>query len=97
MSWLARVFTINMHDYLFGKPQQKMRFNKKALAHCIEYLDNLIAVVQKECAGYEIKNTSIFIVVDHIKEECKIKLIDFCNVYRYNDETKRDEGFIWGL
>ena len=36
-------------------------------------------------------------MVDHLKQECVIKLIDMSFVDCYTDLKKRDKGFIFGL
>lgn len=94
--WVTRLFMKNVHDFMYVKPQPKIEMNHKALNECISYIDQLIDFLRKK-AFTDIKNSSIYILVDHINDECVIKLIDMSYVDFYTDETERDEGFIFGL
>ena len=51
----------------------------------------------KEECYFDIKHTSLYIVVDHVNDDCIIKLLDFSYVEEYEDQDQRDEGFIFGL
>ena len=47
--------------------------------------------------NYEIRATSLFIVIDHSTNKCEIKLIDMTSVCEYENTNHRDAGFIFGL
>ena len=36
-------------------------------------------------------------MIDHVKDECIIKLIDMSYIEYYVDQNKRDQGFLFGL
>ena len=95
MFWLNRIFLKNIHSYMHDKPRPQPKFNEKALQHCIDWLDELLVFLKEE-SHYDVKHTSIFILVDHVNDDCIIKLIDFSYVEEYYDTTKRDVSFIFG-
>ena len=71
----------------------KKVMDKSGAERAIEYLEKLIEYLEQEFP-YDIKGASILIVSS--PENFKIKLIDLASVVKYDDEAKRDEGFLLG-
>ena len=95
MDWLTKLFVMNIHDFLKNK-ECRPKLNKNAIRQCIKFIDELIEFLQKDVA-LDIKNSSLYILVDHKNDDCIIKLIDMSYVETYVDNNRRDDGFIFGL
>ena len=95
--WVTRIFIKNLHEFINQKDNSvKKIFNHKALKTCVKFLDQLIQFCEND-AYLDIKNSSIYILVDHLNDHCIIKLIDLSYVENYVDTNRRDLSFIYGL
>ena len=61
----------------------------------MKFIEKLTEFMKK--FPYQVRDSSLFVVVDNNKMMSVNKLIDLDSITDYQDRDQRDEGFIFGL
>ena len=83
----------NVREYLRKPFTHKGQVNTEAVNHAIAELNKLIKHFST-VNTFEVRGCSVFFVLDHEKNDFRVKLIDLSSL---EDKGKRDEGFLKGL